>query len=158
MDNTAIIKSLNEARLLGVFKSICDANSTNVERKKLQNILLYSSDKKHTIKAIVSRDYNVDLCDEECEKLFKLLDAYFKKNKFRKGLDMNQKKELIIAQNNRCAICNCEILQKYHADHIIPFKYVGDILEDNWQMLCSHCNEKKSANIDYQIKYLLYLV
>lgn len=158
MGDKEMIKSLDEAKLLGIFKSICDNNSTSAERKKLQNILFFSSDKKHTIKLIVHRNYNAELTDSECEKLLILLDAYFKKNKYRKSLDMNQKKKMLIAQDNRCAICNCKILHEYHADHIIPFKYVGDVLKNNWQILCPHCNEKKSANMDYQIKYLLNLI
>lgn len=68
------------------------------------------------------------------------------------------KNSLLITQNHKCAICNIMINESAPADHIVPFKYVGDELSDNIQMLCKKCNEKKSDSIDYQIRFLLKLV
>jgi len=46
---------------------------------------------------------------------------------------------------------------KIHVDHIIPWKLVGDELEDNYQDLCDTCNECKSAHTDYIFKSMINL-
>ena len=153
-----LIEPIKEAQLLGIFKRICEKNSSSQDKHRLRNILALSSNKIETIKKIIKRDFAIDLTDYESQRLLELLNAYLTKSNYRKPLDENTKKKLLIKQNNQCAICHCNIEHNYHADHIVPFKYVGDMLENNWQMLCSNCNEKKNASIDYQIKYLLNLV
>lgn len=32
----------------------------------------------------------------------------------------------------------------FHVDHIVPWDYVGDELENNKRVLCAACNRKKS--------------
>ena len=158
MQQEMMDKTLMDARLLGIFKSICDKNSSSSNRKRLQNILALTNNKQETIKLIVDREYGISIDNYSANKLIELLDAFFSKSSFRKKVEQGMKKKLLIDQNNRCAICNCDISNEYHLDHIIPFKYVGDCLENNWQLLSTHCNEKKGASIDYEIKYLLNLV
>ena len=46
------------------------------------------------------------------------------------------------------------VMAKIHVDHIIPWKLVGDELNDNYQALCETCNECKSARTDYIFKAL----
>lgn len=36
-----------------------------------------------------------------------------------------------------------------HIDHVIPFSYTGDELNDNYQVLCSSCNEKKGNKVSF---------
>ena len=53
----------------------------------------------------------------------------------------------------KCAICNCEIDENSsHLDHIVPFKMVGDELENNLQLLCGECNLSKSGSINFYLK------
>ncbi len=150
--------AIKEAQLLGIFKSICDNNSSTIKRRRLKNIIALTDNKIETIKIIVNRDYNIELNDKQANRLLELLNANFKKCNYRKQLDYYKKIELLIKQDYKCAICNCDIHQNYHADHIIPFKYVGDALDNNWQILCSRCNKKKKESFDYQIRYLLNLI
>ena len=153
-----MLENVKNAQLLGIFKTICDKNYSYANRKKLQNILAFSENKIETITNIVCRECNVKLSLEEANRILTLLNAFFKKSCYRKAINISKKKELLIKQNYCCAICHCDIHQNYHADHIVPFKYVGDELDDNLQLLCSHCNEKKKISIDYQIRYSLNLI
>lgn len=35
-------------------------------------------------------------------------------------------------------------MDDFHVDHIVPWDYVGDELENNKRVLCAACNRKKS--------------
>ena len=135
MDTKVLLDSIEEAKILGIFKNVCNDYSNSVEKNKLRNILAVSPDKYNTIKQIMIRKYSVDMNDQQIERMLELIRAFLKKSDYRKNIDISS-----------------------HADHIVPFKYVGDELDDNLQMLCGTCNEKKSDSIDYQIRYLLKLV
>lgn len=80
------------------------------------------------------------------------------KSTFRKRVDEITRKSLFLKQDCKCAICGKNIDVSSPIDHIIPFKYVGDELANNLQMLCKSCNDKKNASLDYQIRFLLKLV
>lgn len=84
-----------------------------------------------------------------------LVQAFLAKSTYRKPISDETRKRLLEAQHYSCAICGQSIDMHAHADHIVPFAYVGDELPDNLQMLCAHCNEAKRESIDYQIRYLL---
>ena len=79
--------------------------------------------------------------------------AFFKKSGVRKIPSPSDKQRLLSFQGNKCACCNQPLsLEMSHYDHIIPWDYVGDELPDNYQMLCSYCNEHKSNNVYYLLK------
>ena len=153
-----LLDNIKEAKILGVFKNICDSHFNVIEKYKLRNILFASSDKISTLKFIVSRKYNEDLSSEEIKRLLDLVEAFLNKSKYRKKISDEIKKKLLANQNYECALCHIPIDQTAHADHIVPFKYVGDELNNNLQMLCKSCNEKKNDSLDYQIRFLLRLV
>ena len=151
-----IVKEINEVKVLVTFKEFC--KSYEDRRYQLRNILAYSKDKTRSIFEIVKREQNIELKDDECNRMAELVEAFLNKSEFRKPISKAEKEFLLIKQQNKCALCECLLDDKYHADHIIPFKYVGDELKNNWQMLCPHCNEKKSDSLDYQIRFLLKLI
>ena len=66
----------------------------------------------------------------------------------------NQEKEvLLISQHYKCACCGDTInIKNSHYDHIIPWDFVGDELENNYQMLCTYCNAHKNASTYYMLK------
>lgn len=144
-----------DAIVLGSFKAFCSSHSKPEERQRVRNILERSSNE---IATTVSMFNDIQLDEHQSAFMLRLIHAFLNKSPYRKPIDESVKRGLLMDQNNRCAICGCEIDIHDHADHKVPFKYVGDALEDNLQMLCARCNEKKNASIDFQIRYLLKMV
>jgi len=94
--------------------------------------------------------------DEHSYKLVgQWLLAFFRKKDYRVKYSQKVRTELLHQQQCRCAICGCTIDAKSELDHIIPWKYVGDELDDNLQLLCFKCNRSKKASPLYQLRMLL---
>lgn len=55
-------------------------------------------------------------------------------------------------QNNLCAICNQELQDDCHADHIYPWSKGGKTVLENCQILCKKCNIKKRDKVNEQEK------
>lgn len=153
-----ISSNINDAIILGYFKSFCDNHSSVNGKQRLRNMLRNSTNNTKTIARIFHYEMKIELNEAECNRMGQLVDSFLNKSTYRKKIDDSEKKILLHSQSSCCAICKSVIDIHAHADHIVPFKYVGDELAENIQMLCSCCNKKKNANIDYQIKYLLKLV
>ncbi|MBE6007755.1 MAG: HNH endonuclease [Lachnospiraceae bacterium] len=148
-------ESIQEAIILGWFKSFHDKNISKADQQRLRNIYANSSDPTMTTKNLfINFGFN-DISDPDAMRLSELINAFLKKSPYRKNIPYLTKKELFISQNHRCAICNSEIDIHAHVDHIVPFLYVGDELTNNYQLLCSNCNLRKNASIDFQIRFLL---
>lgn len=153
-----IHRAVTDAILMGKFKTFCDKNFSSEKKTRLRNILSRSTNKIETVKHIMKNEINVDISDDDAGVLLEMITAFINKSPFRKTIPNSIKIALLRSQNNRCAICGTQVDLTSHADHIIPFKYVGDELNDNLQMLCTDCNLRKNASFDYQIKYLLKLI
>lgn len=150
-----IKKCIQEVLLLSLFKSFCEKNEAKESKQRLRNIFSRSPNNLETTKNLILNELQEELSDDEAQKIYSLITAFLNKNSYRKSIPDYVKISLLKAQNNKCAICGNEIDLHAHADHIVPFKYVGDELEDNFQMLCKNCNLKKNESIDYQIRFLL---
>lgn len=81
--------------------------------------------------------------------------AFFRKKDYRIKYPEKVRTNLLHQQKCRCAICGCIISEDAELDHIMPWKYVGDELEDNLQLLCFGCNRSKKASPLYQLQMLL---
>ncbi len=147
--------SIQEVILLSMFKSFCEKNSSVPSQQRLRNIYQYSPNPIETTRNLIINELGERVSIDDATKLYPLLLAFLKKKPIRKTIADNEKHNLLKKQGNKCSICGKPIDIHAHADHIVPFKYVGDELEDNLQMLCSDCNLKKNASIDYQIRFLL---
>ena len=134
-----------------------EKNNTPQLKSRLRNILFRSKNKEYTIQEIFKREYKKYLTKEDAKRMTELIIAFLNKSSFRKPIDIYLKEELLIKQDYKCAFCLKKIDIKAHSDHIIPFKYVGDCLQNNWQLLCEHCNKSKNDSLEYQIKILLNL-
>ncbi|WP_022778283.1 HNH endonuclease [Butyrivibrio sp. AE3009] len=155
-----LLSAVEEAQTLGYFKSFCDKNCSPSAKQRIRNIISRASNKSSCIKGLFKNEINVDLTDSQTDWMLSLVTAFINKSTYRKAISDQTKVQLLKSQTYKCNICNATINIHAHADHIVPFKYVGDELNENHnlQMLCSKCNEAKNASIDYQIKYLLKLV
>lgn len=158
MDTELLLNSVEEAQILGIFKNICDNYMKPYLKNSLRNILAVSTNQSDTIKNIVNHKYNLKISEQEANRLLDLVKAFLCKSNYRKAISKDLKEKLLVEQNYECSFCKHPIDISAHADHIVPFKYVGDCLNNNLQMLCSDCNKKKNDSLDYQIKFLLKLV
>ena len=158
MVDERILNDIEEAKILSIFKNIYNDYSNYKEKNTLRNMLSISPDKLTTLKQIIKRKYDSDFSEMQLKRLSELVEAFLKKSEYRKSITEELRSSLLITQNYKCAICNAMINEKAPADHIVQFKYVGDELNNNIQMLCKKCNEKKNDSIDYQIRFLLKLV
>ena len=136
MIETELFNAVADARVLGIFKTFCENITSSESKRRLKNILSLSSKKEKTIGEIILREQKVELSNSESIRMLELINAFLNKNSFRKPIEKELKKKLLVAQDCRCAICKEYIDISSHADHIVPFKYVGDCLKDNWQLLC----------------------
>lgn len=96
------------------------------------------------------------MSSDDYEKLSKLLTAYFRTGDHRQKRDDVYRERLTKMQNERCAICQRSITaESAHLDHIVPWDYVGDNLENSYQMLCESCNERKCTATFFEFSMLL---
>ena len=153
-----INNSIHEAIFLSYFKAFCQKNSNSQRKRRVRNILSNSNNKCDCIYNIFKNELSVEFNKKESSRMLELVTAYLNKSTYRKKIPQSIKHKLLDSQDFKCSICGAEIDIDSHADHIIPFKLVGDELKNNLQMLCEKCNSSKNASIDYQIRFLLKLI
>jgi superfamily II DNA or RNA helicase len=57
---------------------------------------------------------------------------------------------LWLQQDGKCAICQTELEEGWHADHIVPYRIVKETKIQNMQALCPACNLQKSDKYEKQ--------
>lgn len=159
MEKETINSLINEATILGAFKKMCILYDDSLSKILLKKIIDNSQDLPTTITILFSNKLNFKFnSKDDISRMIMLIKAFLAKSNYRREIDIATRTALLNKQLYKCAICDKQIDLSSHADHIVPFKYVGDELADNLQMLCPHCNEVKNESIDYQIKYYLNLL
>lgn len=139
-----------------ILKKICD-------NFKKDNNFLISSKKSffarsniEATKKIVNKVCHCSLPETDLEWMMKCITAFFNKDSKRKTFSIEEKQKILNIQNNKCAICGNTInISTFHMDHIIPWDYVGDRLENNIQGLCSKCNLEKSNHIAIAVSNII---
>ena len=138
------------------FQSICEI----LREDKAEYIRWLSLSRQMLQPTEFARRITKELCqcqlDENSYKLMgEWLLAFYRKKDHRIIYPPKIRKPLLHQQKCRCAICGCSIDIKSELDHIIPWKYVGDELDNNLQLLCFKCNRSKKASPLYQLRMLL---
>lgn len=156
IDELEFHEKLFRTLLLGVFETICKEmkkqNVKNVEKEKFRN----HKDKVVATKLLVKKYAGCQLDEDGCQLMKDLLSAHFRTGDARKRFDAPYRELLTSQQHGSCAICKCPITASTaHLDHIIPWEYVGDTLEGNYQMLCETCNERKGSATYFEFSMLL---
>lgn len=147
--------------LLNIFKKIVAKMKIDYAVEKNIKALYKQSTNKHITTTAIVRNYlNYEMTPSDAELMYTWFNAYLNKSDRRKGFSDDFKQQLYEKQNGMCAVCGEPLdkqLSNNHVDHIIPWTLVGDELSDNYQYLCSSCNESKSCHTDYIFKSLLKL-
>ena len=156
ISNEAFERIAYRALLLGTFETICKEIKRKQTATEELSRFRKSSNPVFVTKGIVERYVGCVLSDDEYEQLYLYLKAFFRKNNQRKTFPNAFKEELLKKQKWKCPYCGKEIdLTKAHLDHIIPWDFVGDELAENYQMLCTICNEKKGTSSYFEFITLL---
>lgn len=150
-------EKLYETLLVSVFYKIVTHYSKSELIKLKQTIMSCNSLITETLalKTFISSNLRTNLDDSQTQFILKLIKAYFRKSSSR--VKLNNFDSLFKLQNGKCNICKRTIDQSAQIDHIIPWKFVGDEIDDNYQLLCNQCNSKKKANVFFEITYMISL-
>ena len=118
--------------------------------------VFFATDNLKATRIVVEKACKCQLSEDDILWMQICIKAFFSKSGTRRQIPMEEKKRLLEIQGNRCAICGCEItIQNMHVDHIIPWDYVGDQLNDNYQGLCENCNLSKSNHVAKTVTNLI---
>lgn len=143
---------IHQKNLINIFVRVCRVCEERAIYLELKQRLRKSIDHEEELNIIclyIKKYNNIQLEKDELEYIYKLINAYFRKKNERKIFSCKEKESLLKKQQYKCSFCGVKIDIKHcEIDHIIPFKYVGDELSNNYQCLCQKCNRKKSSNID----------
>ena len=160
--NENIKEEYKKTFLLNLFKKIvAKMRKDEKTANNIKNLFKQSTNKYITTKAIIRNSFNYEITQSDAELMYTWFNAYFNKTGRRRGFTNEFKEKLYKKQNGLCAICGEPLgtdYSKIHIDHIVPWVLVGDELPNNYQYLCSFCNESKSCHTDYIFKSLLKLI
>ena len=140
-----------------ILKELCDfMRESNENEAFVKKVYRQRSDSIVSTKLLVSQIAHCNLGEEDLVWMDKCIHAYFNKKDKRINL-----KQVGIGLWNSCKT-HCEICGKpvtidaLNVDHVIPWDYVGDELQDNYQILCEHCNKSKGANVSQALEKLIF--
>lgn len=157
ISNDDVEKVLHETFRLFVLEEVCKKIKYDEEfRIGVLNKYYKDKNNERVTKRIVYDICGINLPDNDLKWLNGCILAFFKKRDKRLEIPEKEKKKLLIKQKYICPCCGNQInLDNSHYDHIVPWDYVGDELNDNGQMLCAYCNSHKSSNSYYLLKRLI---
>lgn len=158
VEEPVFIEKLHRTLLLGVFEVVC--KEIKRQGTKLTEKERFRKFKNKTIptRMIVGRYAGCKLPNEDSMEMVKLLTAFFRTGDPRKRFDAAYRTQLVRRQSGQCSICHAKITAgDAHLDHIVPWDYVGDNLENNHQMLCGSCNQRKGTAAYFEFTMLLLL-
>ncbi len=153
-DENVFIPLLHQTLLLFVLEEVCQKLKYNPELKaQVRSDFRKTTNHAKVCLKLVKEICGTSLSESDGLLISTWIEAYYKKSDIRKIPLLSEKQRLLSAQGNVCACCKQPLtVEASHYDHIIPWDYVGDELSDNYQMLCSYCNEHKSNNVYYLLK------
>jgi hypothetical protein len=139
-----------------ILKTVCEKMKKDKDFYIKTKKLFFSTSDIEATKKLVYSVCNCQLSDNDIIWLTKCIKAFFNKSDTRKAISTDEKKDILIIQKNRCAICGDIItIDNMHVDHIIPWDYVGDRLPDNRQGLCAKCNLSKSNHVAIAVSNII---
>ena len=157
INEDALYDALHKDILESILSEVCEYMKANDSALIfIKKIYYRSSSDIDAVKQIVQNICHLSLSEEDYKWLNVCIKAFMKK-KSRKLLSQSLRQELWKKQGQKCYICGKDLLvEEGHVDHIVPWDYVGDELEDNYQVLCSDCNLHKSNHVALTVHSLVF--
>lgn len=149
----ALHKDIRESILSEVCKYMKANDSDYISVRK---VYYRNSNDIDAVKQIVRSICHLSLPEQDLIWLNTCIKAFMKK-KPRSQLSYSLRLELWKKQGHKCCICGKDISSdEGHIDHIVPWDYVGDELENNYQLLCPDCNLHKSNHVARTVHSLIF--
>ena len=121
-----------------------------------KKVFFSTTDDMAATKKVIYRVCKCKLSEKDTLWMKDCIKAFFAKSGVREAIPQDVRESLLRLQKNKCAICGKDItIQTLHVDHVIPWDYVGDELDNNYQGLCQTCNLEKSNHIARTVTNLI---
>lgn len=158
INETVLYDALHKDILESILSEICEYMKANDSSYvSMKRIYYRSTNDIDAIKQIVQNICHLSLSEQDLEWLNNCVKAFMKKKPHRKQLSSTLRQILWNKQGKKCPICGKEIsAEEGHIDHIVPWDYVGDELDNNYQVLCSTCNQHKSNHVALAVHSLIF--
>ena len=152
-DMNEFLELTHKTMMLFILEEICRAIKTDNLRDQIIREYQKSLNEDRVTRKLV-RDYcAIDLPDNDLKLMTLWLKNFLTRSATRSSVSKETKIALLEKQSYKCICCGTNIdLANSHYDHDIPWTFVGDGLDGNYQMLCSYCNEHKSSRPYYMFK------
>lgn len=143
-----------------LFQKFCDRMKAD-RRFELEMRRLWRCfpDKPMAAATVMKTRYQQELSPAEAVEVSLWIRAFFSRKTTRRPVTAAEKLAMWDRQRGICPCCNRMMerdMDKNHADHLIPFTYVGDELENNLRLTHAGCNLSKSSTMDYCLKAYLF--
>ena len=158
INESVLYDALHKDILESILSEVCEymkaSESAYISTK---NIYFRSSSDIDAVKQIVRHVCKLSLAEKDYLWLNNCIKAFMKKKAYRKQFSHSFRQELWKKQAQKCYICGKDLLvEESHIDHIVPWDYVGDELDNNYQVLCSDCNLHKSNHVALTVHSLIF--
>lgn len=139
-----------------ILKAVCENLKKDKDFFSWAKRVYFSTDDLEATRRVIARSCGCRLSERDTRWMNDCIKAFFGKYDSRQLMTQAEKEVLLQTQGGRCALCGCPITVKtMHADHMIPWDYVGDNLENNYQALCRNCNLSKSKHVAKAVANLI---
>lgn len=158
INEEVLYEALHRDILESILSEVCEYMKANDASYISMKKIYYRSDNDiDAIGQIIRNICHLSLPEHDLRWLNNCVKAFMKKKPHRKQFSNALRQELWSKQGKRCRICGKEILATDgHIDHIVPWDYVGDELDNNYQILCSDCNLHKSNHVALAVRSLIF--
>ena len=158
LNENVLYDAFHKDILESILAEICEYMKGNDSALiSIKRIYYRSSSDIDAVEQIVRNICHLSLSEKDYKWLNNCIKAFMKKKPHRKQFSYAFRQMLWESQEHKCSICGKIILaEEGHIDHIVPWDYVGDELDDNYQLLCSNCNLHKSNHVSSTVHSLIF--
>ncbi len=158
INKDVLYEALHKDILESILSEVCEYMKANDSAYiSIKKIYYRSANDIDAVKQIIRNICHLSLSEQDYQWLNNCVKAFMKKKPYRKNFSQTFRQDLWMKQAQKCRICGKTISSdEGHIDHIVPWDYVGDELDNNYQVLCSECNLHKSNHVALAVHTLVF--